>query len=194
MLIKTWATVHHTLSSDLKPLYMTLTILPESISLQMRKWKWHQWARKDGWIGSAKCRWEILKRWLVSMTLQMCHGFWWQTSICPMAKLCALALQNWSSLDPNYLLLSDQRGAKWQKSARWNQIFHCSRRTRDVTWSFLGILELIGLISSDYQGQRVNWFNMWTIKSVCPLPRSKQPGWKDSRVSHSTAIKAESKA
>lgn len=85
----------------------SLTRLPEWISLQTRKWKWHQWVRMDGWIGISRWRWEMLKRWLVSINQQMCHGSWWQTPICPIAKLCALALLSWSWSQAVYYSISD---------------------------------------------------------------------------------------
>lgn len=98
-----------------------LMMLPECVSLQVMKWKWHQCAGTNGRMGSSRWRRQMPERRAVTMNQQTSLGSWWQTPICPAAKLSALASLSCSGSQVVYHPISDPtRGA--EITGKWSQI------------------------------------------------------------------------
>lgn len=145
-------------------------MLPESVSLKVMKWKWHQWVRMNVWMASSRWRWQM-KWWVVSINQQMCHGSWWQTPIFPTAKLSALASLSCSGSRIVYHWISDPtKGAEIMK--KWSQIkihphalLQWKKRCRMCASEYFRDYRCLGMEFQWLERQRGDCLNALPVKS-----------------------------
>ena len=169
-------------------------MLPESVSLQVMKWKWHQCAGMNGRMGSSRWRRQTLERWAVTTNQQMSLGSWWQTPICPAAKLSALASLSCSGSQVVYHPISDPiRGAEIMAKSSQIKIHPCAL----LQWqkrSHISVSECVrnscglGMGCQWLERQRGDCLNALPVKSFNLLAKKlTKPGQKELLLNNLTS-------